>query len=200
MSFGAVEADSFLGPLRGKATTLLVEDRGSNLALAAAILAAASYTSRGCSVLDLDALYASNADRVTGGLSPRAARATRLLVPNPGARVERAFATLCSAESDVLVVDSLNSLYHLLSAGEAGSRTRRIGFAAEALSFAARTGGAVSLTTMYRREGPPRAGGGRPISHLVEVVASVSVRGGNLELTCEKGDAWPGRKLTVSIP
>ncbi|MBI3841037.1 MAG: hypothetical protein HY297_03665 [Thaumarchaeota archaeon] len=197
MSLDMQRAHSFFGPLSGKTTTFLVEGRDSNLALAKCICAFLSQGGGGCSILDLDAFYSSNSEAVFGPLPTPAARSIEVRVPEAGAVVEEELPWLYSTESGVVILDSLNSLYHLLSIGDGGSRGRKLSFAVEGLSYLARTGRRAVFLVMYRREAFPRSGGGRSISTLSDLTVSVGLDGQRLLLKCERGTAWPGGSYSI---
>ena len=199
MSLDAKQALSFIGPLRRKTTTFLVGGRETNLVLSRCMASAAARAGS-CTILDLDAFYSSYADEVMGELTPRERGAVRILVPMAGSEVERPLSRLCASSSEVVIVDSLNTLYHTLSSADGGPRGRKVGFAIEALSYASRTQGKAALLTMYSREGPSRSGSGRPISHLSDVTASATLEGPTLKFRCERGEAWPGGEFSIRSP
>ena len=199
MSFSAQQADSFLGPLKGKTATFLVESRQDNLSLARCVAALAAQRASGCAIFDVDAFYSSNSDLILSALPPGAARAARVYVPEPGSSIEVELAELFRAESGVFVIDSLNTLYHLLSSSGASSRSRKFAFAVASLAYFARMGGKAVLFSMYRRERTMRTGGGRSISDLSDVTVSVEATGSELLMKCERGAAWPGGRFSLRL-
>jgi hypothetical protein len=201
MSFSTRQGDPFMGPLYGRTTTFLVDSRRTNLALARTLVSSLTRNKVPCAVLDIDALYSSNSDYVFAPVSEDEARIAELLVPDPGAALEAGMADLLgTGPAKALIIDSLNSLYHLFSGGGRGSRNLNLGFAVALLSYIARTEKRAVLLTMYERERAARFGRRRSISDLSDLTVSVSMRGGELALRCERGSAWPGRGLSVSIP
>ncbi len=200
MSSKAVPAGSFLGPLKGKTSTLVVSGRQSNLDLARTIFLQAAQDGDKCAILDLDALYSSNADAIFGKQSAEAMKSTLIHVPKPGSRVEDALTGFFGSEADVLVIDSLNTLYHLLAQMDTSSRSRKLSFAVASLSYLARTANRAAIFTMYRREGLNRSVGSRSISGLSDLMASVDSNGSELSLKCERGIAWPGGRFAIRIP
>ena len=179
MSFS--EGGPLLGPLTGKTATLLVEGRGANLRFARALVSAVGKTGGSCLVFDLDAFYSSNADLVFAGLGDGAA-SFGLKVPAPGSDIEAEFSSLFWARQKVVVIDSLNTLYHLISMDDGSSRGRKLMFALASLSLFARANATAVILSMYRREGFAKTGKGRSISGLSDVTASDEVRGGDLEI------------------
>jgi hypothetical protein len=200
MSFGKGEVHSFFGPLSGKTATFLVPGRSANLAFGRAVLSLLSTTGDSCTVLDLDALYSSNSDKVFADLPPAWAESATLQVPDPGSRIEEELPQTIASDSAVVVIDSMNTLNHLLAADDGSSRSRKLSFAVAGLSYLARTGPKAIFFTMYRREGFGRLGGNRSISALSDVTASVEVHGSELSVRCERGAAWPGGKFSTRIP
>ncbi len=156
-------------------------------------------TGDGCTVLDLDALYSSNADRIFAGLPVTAARSTIIHVPEPDSSVETELAKLFATDSNVLIIDSLNSLHHLLSSDDARSRSRKLAFAIASLSYLARTDRKAVLFTMYRRERPGRTGAGRSITDLTDLAVSVEANASGVSMKCERGNAWPGGGFSAAV-
>lgn len=200
MSFSAHETGSFFEPLKGKTSTFVVAGREANLSFARTVEFLLARTGDGATIFDLDAFYSSNADRIFGGLPGSAAKSTLVHVPEPGSKIETEFTRLFSAGSEVVIIDSLNSLYHLLSLADGSSRSRKLAFAVASLSYLARTDRRAVIFTMYRRERPARTGGGRSISDLSDVTSSVEVRNSELSMKCERGSAWPEGRFSIRIP
>lgn len=173
-----------------------MEGRQANLRFARTVVGLLAQTGYHCAVLDLDAFYSSNADIVLSPLSGASAESTSVRVPEPGADIECEFARLFEAEQKVVVVDSLNSLYHLVSREDGTSRSRKLMFAVASLSYLARTNSKAVILTMYKREGFTRSGKGRPISTLSDVTASVEIRGTELTVNVGRGQAWPGGRFS----
>jgi len=189
-----------MDPLYGRTTTFLVDSRQTNLALARVLLSNLTRKEVPCVVLDIDALYASNSDYIFASVSEGQASIAQIHVPDPGAALEGDVADLLGAgQAKALIIDSLNSLYHLLSGGGSGSKNMRLGFAVALLSYIARTEKRAVLLTMYERERSARLGRRRSISDLSDLTVSVSILEGELALTCVRGSAWPGRGLSVPI-
>ncbi len=200
MSFSEHQAQGFLAPLLGKTATFVVEDRGANLSFARSVAFLLSQAGVACAVVDLDAFYSSNSDQILRGLGESIARATMIHVPKPGADTEIEFSMLFGAQQKVVVVDSLNSLYHLISLEDGSSRSRKISFAIASLSYFARTNGKAVILSAYRREGFTRGGTGRSISALSDATVSVEARGEEMMFRVERGSLWPGGSLSIRIP
>ncbi len=156
-------------------------------------------TGDGCAVLDLDALYSSNSDHIFGRLPAAAARSTIIHLPKPDSSVETELTKLFATDSKVLIIDSLNSMHHLLSSDDARSRSRKLAFAIASLSYLARTDRKAVLFTMYRREKPVRTGAGRSITDLTDLTVSVAVNESEMSMECERGSAWPGERFSFPV-
>ena len=200
MSFGGQQSQAFFGPLTGRTATFLLEGRRANLDFARALVGLLAEAGGSCVVLDLDAFYSSNADTIFPGVPKALAEASAVIVPEPGDDIEAEFARLFGSTQKAIVIDSLNSLYHLISLEDGSSRSRKLAFAVAALSYLAKTNDTAVVLTMYRREGFTRYGTGRSISALSEITASVDVRGAELVIRAERGQAWPGGRYSTRIP
>ncbi|HKT22301.1 MAG TPA: hypothetical protein VJR06_06830, partial [Nitrososphaerales archaeon] len=114
MSFSEGEGDPLLAPLAGKTATFLLEGRGANIMFGRTLMSGIAKTEHQCAVFDLDAFYSSNADLIFEGIAGTRASLT-LNVPAPGSDIESEFSSLFRAQEKVVVIDSLNTLYHLVS-------------------------------------------------------------------------------------
>ena len=198
MNFTAREAQAFFAPLRGRTATFLLEDRRSNLDFSRSIIGLLAQTSDTAEILDLDAFYASNADYIFGSFG--SANTVTLKVPEPGADIEGEFAAMFEGNRGVVIVDSLNSFFHLISQDDGGSRSRKLNFAIAGLAYLARTNAKAVILSMYRREGFTRWGTGRSISGLSDVTASVDIKGQDLYIRAERGPGWKGGPFSIRIP
>jgi len=198
MSFSGDQARSFFAPLWGKAVTFVLDGREPNVKFCRTIMSLAGSSGEACAILDLDSLYSSNADIIFS--QSAGAGTSRILLPPPGSEIEMEFPKLFEAEQRIIMIDSLNSLYHLLSQEDTTSRSRKLAFAVESLSYLARTNGKVAVLTMYRREGFTRQGRSRSISGLSDMTADVEVRGYELTVRSERGRAWLGGRFSIRIP
>jgi len=170
------------------------------LAFARTVVGHVGKTGGSCTVLDLDAFYSANADVIFASLPGAVAESTNIRVPEPGADIEGEFAEVFESTQKAVLVDSLNSLYHLVSQEDGSSRSRKLTFAVASLSYLARTNDMTVILTMYRRGGFSRSGTGRSISNLSDVTASVEVRGDVLTAVVERGQAWAGGRYSTQIP
>ena len=198
MSLSAREAHSFFAPLRGRTATFLLEDRLANLDFARSVVNLLAETPDSAQILDLDALYASNADHIFRSLDSPSA--VTLRVPEPGADIEEELAAMFEGNQGIIIIDSLNSFYHLISQEDGSSRSRKLNFAIAALAYLARTNVKAVLLSMYKREGFGRWETGRSISTLSDITASVDTRGQELLVRTERGPGWAGGVFSTRIP
>jgi hypothetical protein len=195
-----MQAREFFGPLEGKATTFMLEGRGDNITFARGLAMLVGQTEDPCFILDMDALYASNSYEIFGSLSHAQAGSIKIHVPEVGSRMEDEFPKALEGGRRTVVVDSLNSLHHLLSSGDQGSKSRKLSFAVASLSYAAKISGSTAILSMYRRDGFALAAAKRSISGLSDATVSVEVRGSELTMTCDRGKLWPGSMFFIRIP
>lgn len=199
MSFGEAESLSFLQPLFGKTSVFIFDGRRTNSSFARTLtshIAGAGVTSV---ILDLDAFYSSNAEFVLGALASKREKSI-IMVPAPGTEVEAQFASLFAVNQRVIVIDSLNSLHHLISLGDGTSRSRKMFFAIRSLSYLAKVNAKAVLLGMYRREGFPGSGTAKSIASLSDVTMTVEIRDDELVAKVLRGKAWSGGKFSSRIP
>lgn len=187
-----LDARGFLAPLTGRTCTILVDGRGANLALGRALLQASSSEKVPCRVLDLDAFYASNADALLRGVPAEGQESVLFDVPKPGAEVADHVSRAFDGRSGLLVVDSLNTLHHLMSLSG-----RSLSFVVGALSMYAKANGVAAVLSMYRREGPGGPGKKGSIAELSDAQAEARVEGGSLVVTRKRGELWGGEPLRL---
>lgn len=178
----------------------MLEGRRANLEFASMAVSFLSQARTPCIVFDLDAFYSANSDRILSPLDQATAESTIIRVPEPGSNIELEFSRLFEMPQKIVIIDSLNSLYHLISFEDGNSRNRKLTFALAGLSYLARTNEIAVILTMYRREGFLRGGTGRSISALSDSTASVDVRDEMIRIRVERGTAWPGDAFSSRIP
>ena len=197
MSFGGGEAQKFFEPLTGRTATFLVDGRQASLDFARIVSGLVAIGGRASTILDLDALYSSHADRIFSGVAQMSLESTTIRIPEPGSDIEGEFSSLFEAHQDVLIIDSLNTFFHLLSLDNWRARSRKLAFALEALSQLARANGKTVILSMFRREGSVRVGTGRPISYLSDLTSSVGFRGDLAIFRVVKGSGWSGGEFSI---
>jgi hypothetical protein len=200
MSLSGEQAHSFFSPLVGRTSTFLMEGRRANVDFARTLMELASRRGDAATIFDLDAFYSSNSHRIFADLATSFLSTATVRVPEPGSVVEAELAALFGCRQKLIVIDSLNTLYHLISLEDGSSRSRKLSFALAGLGYLARTNAKAVVLSMYRREGFTRVGAGRSISSLSDLTASVSIRGDEVTFRSERGGGWPGGRFSIRIP
>jgi hypothetical protein len=177
----------------------MFDDRRSNLAFARCLERLISETRSRGMVLDLDAFYASNSIEIFEGLGEDAKHAFLIVVPGIESSIEEEIIRAVVRKSGVLIVDNLNTLFHLIALHDSSNRARKISFAIEVLSFAARANGFAVLLPMYRRDGVTRSTTNRFLSGFSDSLVSATVKEQELQLSCERGGFWKDG-LSIRIP
>lgn len=185
-----------LETLKGKTVTFVVDDRQTNMLLARFFLSQTGATFR---VLDLDALYSSCADFILRGDSERGPDSAEICVPLPGAQVEPLLAAFLDSSGRYLIVDSVNTMNHILSLESRRARGRSLAFMMAAFAAYASAENACAILTMYQRGWPtPREG--YQLHDMSDASVSVKAVEGGLLLTHMRGLAWADGVAFVSIP
>jgi hypothetical protein len=170
----------------------MVDERRTNVTFARAILHYLTRNGCRCIVLDIDTLYSSNSDYILSPMSERQARAVEVLVPDPECDLEFDITNLVSSEPDkTIIIDSLNSMYHLLAARGQSYRGRKLAFIMACFSYLARAEKKAVIITMYRRENITRLDRGRQMSGLSDQLFLVDPGDQTLVLRCDRGDYSP---------
>jgi hypothetical protein len=199
MSLSEGRGGSFLAPLAGKTSTFLMEGREANARFARTLMRSLASAGLSCIVLDLDAFYSSNADLIFAGL-PGDPTSFQVRIPQPGSDIEAEFSALFESERKAVVIDSLNSLYHLISMDDGSARGRKMMFALASLSLFARTNKRLVILSMYRREGLSKGGRGRSVANMSDITALAKMKDSGMEFRTERGSAWPGGALSIPSP
>ncbi len=191
MSLSIEQARLLIEPLRGRTIAFLVNDRQTNLSLMKGMTAAATTAARGCTVLDIDAFFSSNSYEILACLPPAAAKSVCIHVPDTFANTESEFSKVFKTDSEVIMVQSLNTLYHLFQSSGVGSRTRKVAFAMICLAYFAKASGKVVMVIMYGRDKVMKIGGGGSISDFADATVLVEDSRHGLSLKCGRGMLWP---------
>lgn len=177
--------------MEGKTTAFLVGDRVSNLRFAEAILPLVAGDEMGCDLLDLDALYSSNLKSIAARTTPHDLENLEIIIPEPGSDIESTLASLFQGgRRRTLIIDSVNSLYQLLSSPNPKSSSRKFAFLISALSVWARDNRRAVIASIYERRTTPRAKMSRSLADAFDSAVSVSRETRGMALRCERGSAW----------
>lgn len=191
MSFGGQQTKPFLDPLEGKTTAFVVCDRISNLRFAEAILPLIAGDERGCDLLDLDAFYSSSLDSIASRVSTGGMKNLEITIPEPGSDIESTLANLFQGRRGrSLMIDSVNSLYQLLSSPNPKSSGRKFAFLISALSAWARDNRKSIFASIYERRAVPRSKMSRSLADAFDYSVSVSTEPRGVTFSCERGGPW----------
>jgi hypothetical protein len=188
------QASRFLAPLRGSLTVLLLHDIQAKLMLSRFMLTCASLQSIDTSVLDADAFYCTNVDRLAEG-AQSTAKVELLLLPERDFEV-RSMTPLLSSKRGLLIIDDLNSLRSLASNGR---RLHQLTILMKLLSHNARVNRSWVLATAYRTElgAKQEAAGQRSLTALGDLLVDTDLRDGTLQLRAGFKGMWPNDEIKI---
>jgi hypothetical protein len=193
MSLSDRQTRLFLEPLAGKTTAFRVDDRPSNLKFAAAILRLLAGARRGCRLLDLDAFYSSNLEALAVGLPRESLAGFDITLPEPGSDMEATLAGFfLGGDARPVLIDSVNSLYQLLSARNPRAAGRKFTFFVSAMSNWAKSNGEPAVASIYDRRPATRKKASRSLADVFDSSISLSAKPDGLAFKCERGSAWRG--------
>ncbi len=188
------QAYRFLAPLRGNLTILLMHDVQTRMQLSSFLLRCASLHSADTTILDADAFYCTNIDRLLEeALS--ITRAELLLLPEQDFEVS-SLLPLLSSKRQLLIIDGLNSVYSLASDGR---KSHQLTILMNMLSRNASSNKSWVVATAYRTEQSARQGGTnqRSLAGLGDLLVDADLRGGSLKLRARFKGRWPNDELDV---
>jgi len=177
-----------LEPLRGKASTLVVNGRSENLSLAAFLCSCFSVAHESCTVFDTDALYASNAPLILDGLEKTE---TSVFIPRLGRGIRHSILDFLQVtDLSTILFDNLNSLLRLFSAEDRNGANRQFAFTMAILSHIAKTNGLAVMATAYRQSKRDKTTIRAPFYELADLTMNVEVKAGQIEFRCTKTSLW----------
>ena len=188
------EAEAFLTPLRSRSTVFLLDNRATDLLFSRFLLSCLVRTRNEALVADINAFYSSNAQRIAPGFD--ALQNINLSLPPPGFAIEPWIVDFLigGADAAVVILDDLNTLYHLLSFDGSKRAGNRISFLIALTSFLARTRLQTIISKVYSRNRPVQNGrrGARSLDRLGDLGVAVEYEANVLTFTCKKGSGWRG--------
>ena len=188
------EAEAFLTPLRSRSTVFLLDNRATDLLFSRFLLSCLVRTRNEALVADINAFYSSNAQRIAPGSD--ALQNINLSLPPPGFAIEPWIVDFLigGADAAVVILDDLNTLYHLLSFDGSKRAGNRISFLIALTSFLARTRLQTIISKAYSRNRPVQNGrrGARSLDRLGDLGVAVEYEANVLTFTCKKGSGWRG--------
>jgi len=187
------EAEAFLTPLRAKSTVFLLDDRATDLLFSRFLLSCLVRARSEVLVADINAFYSSNAQRI----APESETPNiRLSLPPPSFAVEPWIIDFLIGAPDaaVVILDDLNTLYHLLSFDGSKRAGNRMSFLIALTSFLARTRLQTIISKVYARNRPVQNGrrGARSLDRLGDLGVAVEYEASELTFTCKNGSGWRG--------
>ncbi|MDA4134985.1 MAG: hypothetical protein OK441_05400 [Thaumarchaeota archaeon] len=188
------QASRFLAPLRGNIAIILLHDVQAKSLLSRFMLRCATMQSTATTVLDADAFYSTNMDRLAEAAQP-ITRSELLLLPERDFEVS-SLLTLLSSKREMLIIDDLNSLYSLASDGR---KLQQLTILMKMLSLNARVNSYWVIATAYRAEQGAKQGGlnQRSLTALGDMVVDTDFSEGSLRLRTESNGRWPNNELEV---
>jgi hypothetical protein len=195
MSIPAKEqVNRFLAPLRGNLTVLLLHDVQAKIELSRFILRCASMRPMNMTILDADAFYCTNADRLTED-ARSITEAEVLLLPEKDFEVN-SLLTLLSSKRELLVIDDLNSLYSLATDAR---KSHQLTILMKLLSYNARLNNSWVIATAYRTElgAKQERANQRSLTALGDVLVDTDFRRGSLKLKGGFKGRWPNDEFEL---
>jgi len=193
MSFGDGLLRQFLEPMKGKTAAFRLNGRSSNLKFAAAVVGLLAGARMGCRILDLDAFYSSNLETLAANAPREGLSDIDLDIPEPDSDMEVILTELFLGDDNRLIlIDSVNSLYQLLSARNPKAASRKFSFFMSALSSWSSSNGGPAIATLYDRRPATHRRTSRSLADSFDVSVSVASKPNGLAFRCERGSAWRG--------
>lgn len=188
------KASRFLTPIRGSLAIFLLHDIHTKVDLSRFLLGCARLQSLDISVLDVDAFYCTNADRLSEDAQP-IVDAELLLLPENDLEVG-SLLPLLSSRRALVVIDDLNSLYSLATDVR---RSHQLSIMMKLLSYNARMNDSWVIATAYRTELRAKEGrtNQRSLTALGDMVVDADSRDGSLRLRGKSNGLWPDDELEI---
>lgn len=170
-----------------------MHDVRTKLPLSRFLLTCATLNSLETTVLDTDAFYSSNMDRLVDGVSPP--EGDLMLLPEQDFEAT-SLVTLLSSRRQMLIVDDINSLYSLASDS---LRLQQLTIILRMLSYNARSNNSWVISTAYRTELDQRKSEAnqRLLTASGNLLVDTEFRDGSLKLRPNSGHYWPDGEFSV---
>lgn len=195
------QANTFFAPLKRKTTTFVVEEREVNLRLAQFIIGLASVLKLRVLVLDTDAFYAANIISVSEKQSDNQKGGVFIRIPTNDLRLEEWLVDSIFTKYELLIVDDMNSLYHLFESLQKMSGSRKLHFVGRTLSYFARSENRVVALSLYKNamDSAPLGESPRSLAKYADLVVSVDYQDSFIRFQCNQGRAWPSNFFSARI-
>jgi hypothetical protein len=195
MNFDPPQASSLLGPLFSKSSIFLISDRETNLSFARVLLGQILSPNMNCLIVDIDAFYASHAEELDhcAGWSN-----TTIYVPDVVCDTREVVHTMIAkGHNNILIIDNVNSLFHMLSHETPQVASRKLALIMAVLSKHARASHLAAVSIMYERRFASPTTNRQPLSELGDALVSVRRRGTGLVFNVRRGEVWAGGTYEV---
>ena len=198
MSIPALDyVNSFLAPLKGRVTILLLHDRETRMTLSRFLLRCAYLQGGSTSILDADAFYCTNIDQLTEKMDaddPFLTKTEMWLLPEKTFQVS-CLTPLVSSKTQMLILDDLNSLYSLASTSR---KSHELSVFMKLLSYNARMNKSWVISTAYRTErGGQASTNGRSLAGLGDLLVDSELREDSLLLKAPFKGYWPNDEFSL---
>jgi hypothetical protein len=183
----------FLAPLKGSLAVILLHEIQAKARLSNFLLRCASLQSLDTTILDSDAFYCTNMERLTDNAQPL--KGEVLLLPERDFEVS-SLVSLLSSSRRLLVIDDLNSLHSLASEGR---RWQQLTILMKLLSHNARMNGSWAIATAYRTELESRQTetNQRSLTALGDLLIDTRSDADSIKLTSTQKGPWPGGEFDL---
>jgi hypothetical protein len=181
------QASRFLAPLKGSLAILLLHEIEAKVKLSRFMLRCASLQSIDSTILDTDAFYCTNMERLAEDTQYISKGEVQLL-PERGFEVS-SLVPLLSSKRQILVIDDLNSLYSLASSGR---KSQQLTILMKLLSHNARMNGSWAIATAYRAELDHKQSGinQRSLTALGDLLIDTDAHGDSIKLKSSFKGHW----------
>lgn len=187
------QASSFLAPLKGNLTILVLHEIQAKTRLSRFILRCAEMQSMDTSILDTDAFYCTNMERFADDVQS-ISKGEVFLLPERDFEV-KSLVPLLSSSRQLLIIDDLNSLYSLASDGR---RSQQLTILMKLLSHNARMNASWAIATAYRTElGHRQATNQRSLTALGDLLIDTDSHGDSIKLKSNIRDHWTNGEFSL---
>lgn len=195
------QANAFFAPLKRKTTTFVVEGREVNLHLAQFLIGLASVLKWRVLVLDTGAFYAANIISVSEKQPDNQKRGVSIRIPTNDLRLEEWLVDSILTKYELLIVDDMNSLHHLLGFLEKRSGGRKLHFIGRTLSYFARSENRTVVLNLYKNvmDSAPLGESSRSLAKYADLVVSVELQDSFIRFRCNQGRAWANNFFSARI-
>jgi hypothetical protein len=184
------QANEFFAPLRQKSTIFIINGRETNISFARFLLGCICVTKKRVLILDMNAFYASNILLLNKKLTENCLGNTIITVPTDDSKLESWLISSTFSKNDLLIIDNLNTVYHLMSINGRRFNIRRLYAITSILSYLAQTNEISIFLTVYRTTSERVKNTPRSLDQMGETSISVKIHDSTINFQCNTGRAW----------